>query len=128
MADDSKYYEPALRRASALFGEDYAKKVFDEYDTWDPELSQLIQRFAYGGMYERTVLDQKTRQLITVAALTVQNALPQLESHSKAALRMGATKAEVLETILQMSVYCGFPYVLQAARRFLQVADEVTTE
>ncbi|MFN0074608.1 MAG: carboxymuconolactone decarboxylase family protein [Chloroflexota bacterium] len=126
MADDSKYYEPALRRASALFGEDYAKKVFDEYDSWDPDLSQLIQRFAYGGMYERTVLDQKTRQLITVAALTVQNALPQLESHSRAALRMGATKDEVLETIMQMAVYCGFPYALQAARRFLQIAHEET--
>jgi 4-carboxymuconolactone decarboxylase len=120
MADDS-YYEPALRRGSALFGEEYCRYVFEELKAADPEFSQLFQRYVYGGMYDRDVLDQKTRELLAVAACTLQNALPQFDVHVKAALRVGATKEEVQEAILQMSVYGGFPYMLQALRRFRQL-------
>jgi alkylhydroperoxidase/carboxymuconolactone decarboxylase family protein YurZ len=44
------------------------------------------------------------------------NALPQLRTHIQAAWNCGATKKEIMEVILQMLVYCGAPYVLQAAR------------
>jgi 4-carboxymuconolactone decarboxylase len=127
MADDS-YYEPALRRGSALFGEEYCRHVFEELKAADPEFSQLFQRYVYGGMYDRDVLDQKTRELLAVAACTVLNALPQLDVHAKAALRVGATKEEVQEAILQMSVYGGFPYMLQALRRLRQLLVDWSPE
>lgn len=127
MAEES-YFEPALRRGTALFGEDYCRHVFAELDQIDPEYSQLFQHYVYGGMYDRDVLDQKTRELLAVAACTVLNALPQFDVHAKAAVRSGATKQEVLEVILQMSVYGGFPYMLQALRRFRQVVEDWSPE
>jgi len=119
-----KSYPPALRRGSVLFTREYTLKVFQQLEGWDPEFAQMFQRYVYGGLYDRNVIDQKTRELCAVAACTVVNALPQLETHIKAAIRVGATKREVIEVIMQMTVYCGFPYFLQAARLFDRVMAE----
>jgi len=78
--------------------------------------------FPFAELFTRSVLDLKTRELCTVAALTVQGfALPQLKLHIKAALRCGASREEVVETITQMIAYCGFP----AATNALLTAKEL---
>jgi 4-carboxymuconolactone decarboxylase len=61
-------------------------------------------------------LDLKSREIATVAALTAMgNAAPQLKVHIHAALNVGCTVTEVMEIIIQMSVYAGFPAALNGA-------------
>ncbi|MDG2305415.1 MAG: carboxymuconolactone decarboxylase family protein [Candidatus Binatia bacterium] len=87
-----------------------------------PEFAKVNVEFPFGELYTRTVLDDKTRELCTVAALTVQGfALPELRVHVKGALNCGATRDEVVEVITQMTAYCGFP----AATNGLLAAKEV---
>lgn len=75
-----------------------------------PDLAQWIVSFAYGDVMSRPRLDRRTRQLATVAALTAMGtAAPQLQVHIDGALNVGCEPAEVVETILQMAVYAGFP-------------------
>jgi 4-carboxymuconolactone decarboxylase len=52
------------------------------------------------------------------------NAQPQLKVHIRAALNVGCSKAEILEVIMQMAVYAGFP----AALNGLFAAKEVFAE
>ena len=57
----------------------------------------------------------KTRELATVAGLTAMGtAAPQLKVHMQAALRFGATRHELSETVMQMIPYAGFPAALNA--------------
>lgn len=80
-----------------------------------PDLGRYIIEFGFGDVYSRPGLDLKTRELATVAALTVMGtARPQLEVHIAAALHVGATKAEIVEVIVQMALYAGFPASLNA--------------
>ncbi|MFT4583717.1 MAG: 4-carboxymuconolactone decarboxylase [Gammaproteobacteria bacterium] len=75
-----------------------------------PDLGRWITDFAYGDVVSRPGLDLRTRELATVAALTaLGNAQPQLKSHIGGALNAGCTPQEVLEVIMQMAVYAGFP-------------------
>ena len=75
-----------------------------------PEFAKVNVEFPFGELYTRGILDDKTRELCTVAALTVQGfATPQLKIHVKAALNCGASRLEVVEVITQMIAYCGFP-------------------
>lgn len=75
-----------------------------------PDLGVWISDFAYGDVVARPGLDLRTRELATVAALTaLGNAEPQLKSHINGALNAGCTAQEILEVILQMAVYAGFP-------------------
>jgi 4-carboxymuconolactone decarboxylase len=70
-------------------------------------------------------LDLKSRQIATVAALTsLGNAQPQLKVHIHGALNVGCTREEVVEVIIQMAVYAGFP----AALNGISIAKEVFKE
>lgn len=75
-----------------------------------PELGEWIADFAYGDVVSRPGLDLRSRELATVAALTaLGNAQPQLKAHIGGALNAGCTPQEILEVIMQMAVYAGFP-------------------
>ncbi|HEY5960208.1 MAG TPA: carboxymuconolactone decarboxylase family protein [Polyangiaceae bacterium] len=87
-----------------------------------PDLARFVVEFPFGDIYSRPGLDLKTRELITVAALTaLGNCRPQLAVHINGSLNVGATRTEIVETIMQMSVYAGFP----AALNGMSVAKEV---
>ena len=84
--------------------------VIDRLKEIAPDLSEWIISFSYGDVLSRTKLDLKTRQLATVAALTAMGtAKPQLKVHINGALNVGCKKEEIVEVILQMAVYVGFP-------------------
>jgi 4-carboxymuconolactone decarboxylase len=80
-----------------------------------PDFADMLVEFAYGDIYARPGLDPKSRQIATIAALTtLGGADHELEIHIRSALRVGCTKAEIIEVIMQMAVYAGFPRALSA--------------
>jgi 4-carboxymuconolactone decarboxylase len=117
-------FGPAVETAKKLYGEEYGSTIFERYDRWDPAFSRLAQRFVFGGTYARQVVDAGMRELIAIACLTVRNALPQLETHIKVAFQLGLERVTIQEIILQMTVYCGYPYVMQAMASFERIANE----
>lgn len=94
----------------------------DEYVEAIREVAPLFAKvnveFAFGDLYaHESTLSQKTRELVTIGALTVQGfSLPQLEIHIEAARRCGATKEEIVEVITQMIAYAGFPAATNAIK------------
>lgn len=87
-----------------------------------PDFADLLIEFPFGDIYSRPGLDLRTRELAVVAALTAMgNAAPQLKVHIAAALNVGCSEQEVIEVIMQMAVYAGFPSALNG----LFVAKEV---
>jgi 4-carboxymuconolactone decarboxylase len=90
-----------------------------------PDFATYLIEFPFGDVYSRPGLDLKSRELAVVAALTAMgNAAPQLKVHIHGALNVGASQQEVLEIIIQMAVYAGFP----AALNGLFVAKDVFQE
>lgn len=87
--------------------------VLASLDEIAPEFGRYLVEFPFGDIYNRPGLDLKCRELVTVAALTaLGNAAPQLKIHIAAALNVGCKREEVIETIIQMAVYAGFPAAL----------------
>lgn len=90
-----------------------------------PDFAKYLIEFPFGDIYSRPQLDLKTREMGVVAALTaLGNAAPQLKVHLHGALNVGCTREEVVEMIMQMAVYAGFP----AAINGLLAAKEVFAE
>ncbi len=78
-----------------------------------PDLGKAIIEFAFGEIYTRPGLSLRDRELATIAALTAMGtAGPQLRVHLHGGLNVGLTREEIVETILQMAVYAGFPAAL----------------
>ena len=90
-----------------------------------PDLGKYIIEFPFGDIYQRPGLDLKTREMGAVAALTtLGNASPQLKFHIHGALNVGWTRQEIIEIIIQMLIYAGFPAALSG----MLVAKEVFAE
>ncbi|SEB17053.1 carboxymuconolactone decarboxylase family protein [Paraburkholderia sartisoli] len=78
-----------------------------------PDLADLTISFAYGQVYSRPGLDLRQRQLVTVAALaSMGGAEPQLKFHIAGALNAGGSPEEVVELMMHLAVYAGFPAAL----------------
>lgn len=117
----SDRYERGWRKLAEVDG-DAGKQVVEGLSDIAPDLGRYIIEFAFGDLYSRPGLDLRSREIATVAALTVMgNAAPQLKVHIHAALNVGVTREEVIEVIMQMSAYAGFPAALNA----VAVAREV---
>ena len=110
-----------LRTVDAEAGE----RVIESLQDIAPDLGRYIVEFAFGDVHARPGLDHKARQIATVAALTaLGNAAPQLKFHINGALNVGLTREQVVEVIMHVAVYAGFP----AALNGIFVAKEVFAE
>ena len=92
-----------------------------------PLFAKVNVETAFGEIYgdEKSILDQKTKELCTIAALTVRgDSLPQLKLHIECALRCGASQKEIVEVITQMILYGGFPVATNAILTAKAVFDE----
>ena len=78
-----------------------------------PDFARLLIEFPFGDIYSRPGLDLKSREIAVVAALTaLGNAAPQLKVHLHGARNVGCSEQEIVEAIMQMAVYAGFPAAL----------------
>src|SRR5437762_14251558 len=107
-----------LRR---LLGDERATEARAAWSRLSPDFAHLVTNFLAGEIWSRPNLDLKTRSLITVAALAALGRPNALRLNVEMALNNGATKAEILESLLQMAPYAGFPACWDA----LLIADEV---
>ena len=91
----------------------------------DPELLGIMRGFIFGDVFDTGVLDDQTRELITVTVLSCLQALPQLKSHTRAALHVGVQPVEIHEAIYQLAPFVGFPLTLNAVATVNEVLRAV---
>lgn len=117
--DEETLREIGTAKHTEIFGEGGVewRKKFSEINA---DAVDYLVKYCFGAYYCRPGLDLETRELCTVAALTVLARWPQLKSHIGGALRVGCSKEQVTEVVLQMQNYCGWPVALTG----LEVAAE----
>lgn len=103
-----------------------AEGTYQRLQAIAPDFGRYLVEFPFGDIYSRPGLDAKSREIATMAALAALGyALPQLKVHIQAALRVGCTRDEVLEVMMQMGVYAGFPAALNGLNAAKEVFDQL---
>lgn len=111
-ANQESRLERGKRVLSEIDGE-AGEKVIDSLADIAPDFARYLLEFPFGDIYSRPGLDTRAREIATIAALTAMgNATPQLKVHIAAGLNVGLSRDEIVETIMQMAVYAGFPVAL----------------
>ena len=123
----SDRYQRGLEKLKEVDGE-AGETVIESLKDIAPDLARYVIEFPFGDVYCRPGLDLKSREIAAVAALTaLGTATPQLKVHINGALNFGLSRQEVVEIIIQMVVYAGFPAALNgmfAAKEVFQERDE----
>jgi 4-carboxymuconolactone decarboxylase len=124
MNNHSDRFERGLAKLREIDGE-AGERVIEALKDIAPDLARYMIEFPFGDIYQRPGLDLHSREMATVAALTaLGTAQPQLKVHIHGALNVGCTRTEIVEIIIQMAVYAGFP----AALNGMFAAKEVFAE
>lgn len=80
-----------------------------------PDFARMAIEFPLGDIYGRDGLDLRSREIVAISSLaTLGNASPQLRIHIRAATKVGLTRTEIIEILMQTAIYAGFPAALNA--------------
>lgn len=112
-----------IKQCEEKYGELFGGKPVSTEGT-DPEFMRILQRFIFGQVCYTGSLDNRSRELITVVVLAVNQTLPQLEAHVGASLNAGCSPVEIREAIYQCAPFIGFPKTLNAISAMNQVFKE----
>lgn len=116
-------YAVGLERLQTIDGRD-GHEVVAALSKISPDFARYLVEFPFGDIYARPGLDLRSREIATIAALSaLGNARPQLEVHVAAGLNVGLTREEIVEIIMQMSVYAGFPAAINGLNAAQAVFD-----
>jgi 4-carboxymuconolactone decarboxylase len=123
MSDTSYERGQAVRRE--VLGESYVEQASARSTEFTRDFQTLVTEFAWGTIWARPGLDRRSRSMITLTALVARGHHEELALHIAAALRIGLSREEIKEVLLQTAVYCGVPDANAAFRVAQRVLDEI---
>jgi 4-carboxymuconolactone decarboxylase len=124
MTMTNERYERGWEKLKEVDGR-IGEQVIESLEDIAPDLGRYTIEFPFGDICSRPGLDLRSRKIAVVSALTaLGNAAPQLKVHINGALNVGVSRTEVVEIIMMMAVYAGFPAELNG----MAAAKEVFTE
>ena len=101
--------EQGIQILKEMLGEDQAAQVQRAWQEISPDFEAYVVGFLSGEVWARPGLDRRTKSLCTIAALAALGRQRGLELNIRMALRNGATRREIVETLLHIAPYAGFP-------------------
>lgn len=103
-----------------------AKRTEESLSDIAPDMVRYLMEFVFGEISSRPGLDMKSREITAVASLATLGTAPnQLKVHIKGALNCGCSRDEIVEVIMQVLVYAGFPAALTGLRLAKEVFQEI---
>lgn len=102
-----------LSKTSAASGD----AVVRSFDDLAPDLGRMIIEHSYGEVFSRKGIDLKTRELgacAALAAIGTKTTETPLRVHINAALNLGASREEIVELLINLVSYIGYPATQQA--------------
>lgn len=116
-------YERGERLLRLVDGDRVADHLLDAYRDLAPDFARHLVEFAFGSIYGREG-DLRQRELVAIASLaTMGGCDAQLETHIRGAFNVGLTKDEVVEAVMTLIPYIGFPKALNAIRTVKHVVE-----
>ena len=120
-----KYGAKAIDNAARLHPNEDFPELIEWRDEMDQHYAKLWLDWTYGGLYTRKILTDRVRMLVVIGQCIAIGELEELPVHIRSALAHEATPREVLEVILQLTVYIGYQRINRAARIFKDVMKDL---
>ena len=124
----SQKFDEGLKVRKEVLGDEYVESALKNVDDFNRPLQELVTEYCWGAIWTRDGLPRKTRSLINLAMLTALNRPHEVKAHLLGALNNGCTRDEIMETLLQATVYCGVPAGVDSFRTARALFAELDEE
>jgi 4-carboxymuconolactone decarboxylase len=119
--DEEERGRIGLQKRRDVLGDAHVDRALGGRTEFNREFQDLITRYAWGEIWTRPGLDERTRRLIVLATTIALGRDDEFKMHLRAALEHGVSREDVKEVLLQSGLYCGLP----AANHAFHSAEEV---
>jgi 4-carboxymuconolactone decarboxylase len=117
-------YEKRMKKGFEILKQMGREKTMLNQKELYPDLYNLSVGYLFGEIWSRPHLTLRERQLITMAS-NISLARPLgTHSHYRSARHIGITKEEIMELIIQVGAYAGWPAMALAVAQFTEVLKE----
>ncbi len=117
-------FERGERLLRQIDGDKVADNLIARYENLAPDFTRYLVEFAFGEIYARDG-DLKHREIVAIASLaTMGGCDAQLETHVHGAFNVGLTESEIVEAVMTLIPYIGFPKALNAMSVVKRVVDK----
>ena len=117
-------YKKGVTQLTKMLGEEQASLIIDKFNSLSPVFEQEAVSVVFGRTWSREQLDLKTRSLCSICILAALGRVNALKINFALAVENGATSDEMVEALLQVAIYAGYPAALDA----LSILHEVLKE
>src|SRR5690349_5467832 len=108
--DDRERHARGLEQRRQVLGDAHVDRAIANTTPFTGDFQDLITRYAWGEIWTRPGLDQRTRRVLVIGTLIALGHWDELRMHARAALVEGGLTADDLkEVLLQQAIYCGVP-------------------
>jgi len=121
--DESERFNAGMKVRRRVLGDAHVDRALASRDELTSEFQDLLTRYAWGEIWTRPGLDERTRRLLVLAMLVALGRDAELRMHLNAAFDSGMSAEDVKEVFLQAAVYCGLP----AANNAFRLVQDVLT-
>ena len=106
-----------------VMGKELIDEVFSTADDMQLEQQELYTAYAWCDIFGRDTMPRTTRMLINIAVLSVMGERETMKLHARAALRLGCSRQEISEAIMQAGSVLGGVMATQACRAASEALD-----
>lgn len=118
--DERDRHQAGMHIRRRVLGDAHVDRAVAATTPLTAEFQDLITRYAWGEIWTRPGLDERSRRLLAIGTMVALGRWEELRLHVRAALDAGGlTEADIKEVLLQQAVYCGVP---AANHAFAEVA------
>ena len=122
--DERERRDLGTKTRRRVLGDAHVDRAAAQTSPLTEDFQDLITRYAWGEIWTRPGLDERTRRVLVLGTLVALGRFGEFRMHARAALTEGGFSADDLkEIVLQQAVYCGVP----AANSAFEVLREVVT-
>ena len=117
-------YQERFQRGMDLLKKMGRENLMMEQKVLSPDLYEMSVGHLFGDVWARPGLSLRDRQLVTLAANIAMARPTGNFSHYRSAEHIGITREEIMEVIIQVGHYCGWPTISNAVRQYTAVIQE----
>lgn len=111
-----------------MFGPANADQAVLNATDFTRTLQEIVTRYCFGEVWARSLLDRRTRSMLTMALLVALNRPQQLRGHVRGAIKNGVSKDEIREVLLHAMIYAGVPAGVDSFNHATEVLKELGLE
>jgi len=121
---NDELFDKGLTMRRKVLGSEYVDASMENADEFMMAMQHVTTAWAWGYTWTRPGLEPRTRSLLNLAMLTALGKPAELRLHVKGALNNGVSVAEIRETLIHATAYCGIPAGLESFKVARQVLVE----